>query len=117
VNARSSNVAASCAALAGIAIWIACAGMAGRREAWDAGLYWSCFYPGAIVLSAVFGYLWPERPWRWPLILFVAQFVAMCIRNGEVGNLWPLGVALFALLSLPGIVAARVAALWGSRRT
>jgi hypothetical protein len=34
----------------------------------------------------------------------------MAIRNGELGGLWPLGLVLFAVLSLPGMLAAHVAA-------
>lgn len=50
------------------------------------------------------------RTWRWPLVLFEAQFIAMCLRNGELGNLWPMGMLLFAVISLPGMLAAKVAA-------
>ena len=34
----------------------------------------------------------------------------MCMRNGELAGLWPLGLALFAVLALPGVVHATVAA-------
>ena len=44
------------------------------------------------------------------LVLFASQFLAMCVRNGELGSLWPLGLALFAVLALPGVVLATVAA-------
>lgn len=70
----------------------------------------SFFPPNRNGLTNLLGYSFPERPWRWPLVLFAAQFVAMCLLNGELGNLWPLGMALFAVLALPGIVAAKVAA-------
>lgn len=52
-----------------------------------------------------------------PVLLFEAQFLAMCVRNGEIGHLWPLGMALFAFLSLPGILVAKVAAHRAWRRT
>jgi peptidoglycan/LPS O-acetylase OafA/YrhL len=98
------------AVIAGAALWFAAAAAAGQREAWDAPAYWSVVYPAALLVSAALGYGWPERPWRWPLALFAAQFVAMCVRNGELGNLWPLGLALFAVLALPGVLAARFGA-------
>jgi hypothetical protein len=60
-------------------------------------------------MSAFLGYSYPERPWRWALVLFESQFLAMCIRNGELGNLWPLGMAVFAIIALPGIAAAKLA--------
>ena len=97
------------AAAIGMAVWFAASTMTGRREAWDAEAYWIAAYPGAIAVSAVLGLLYPERPWRWAMTLFQAQFVAMCIRNGELGNLWPMGLVLFAVIALPAIGAANLA--------
>jgi hypothetical protein len=104
------------AVVAGMALWFAASLAGGRREAWDGPVYWSAAYPLAILVAAMIGHLWPDRPWRAVLLLFAAQFVAMCIRNGEVGNLWPLGLALFAVLALPAILAAKLAARYLPRR-
>jgi hypothetical protein len=41
------------------------------------------------------------------LTLFAAQFVAMRLRNGEIGGLWPLGPVLFSVRALPAIVVAK----------
>ena len=98
------------AALAGVALWIGASVLSGRREAWDAPIYWSVAYPAALVLCALLGWLWPRKPWRWALALFLFQFVGMAIRNGELGGLWPLGLVLFAVLSVPGMLAAHAAA-------
>lgn len=95
---------------AGALLWFACAGLAGRREAWDSGLYWVLFYPLALAVSAYLGYRYPERPWRWPLALFLGQCLALGIRNGELGNLFPLGIVVFGVLALPGIAAAKFGA-------
>jgi hypothetical protein len=81
-----------------------------RREPWDDSTYWVLIYPLAIVASAALAYRFPQRPVLWTLVVFESQFVAMCVRNGEVGNLWPLGMALFAVMALPGILAAKVIA-------
>ena len=81
-----------------------------QREAWDGPVYWTLAYPLALAACAGLGYARPERPWRWALLLFEGQFVAMCVRNGELGNLWPLGMAVFAVVALPGVAAAQVAA-------
>jgi hypothetical protein len=43
-------------------------------------------------------------------VLFEAQFMAMWVRNGELGNLWPLGMALFAVIAVPGLFAANLTA-------
>jgi hypothetical protein len=101
---------------AGVLLWFAGAAVAGKREAWDSGLYWSLFYPIAIGASALLGYLFPDRPWRWAIALFLAQFAAMVLRSGEIGNLAPLGLAMFGILSLPGVFAAFIASrMKGSR--
>lgn len=93
----------------GAALWFATSLLTARREAWDGSAYWLVTYPLAIAACAALGYANANRPWRLALVLFGAQFVAMCIRNGELGDLWPLGLVLFAFLSVPGIVAAQVA--------
>jgi hypothetical protein len=105
------------ASIAGMALWFAASAVAGRQEAWDAGIYWSLFYPLAIGACGLLGYLFPERPWRWPVALFLAQCVAMMLRSGEIGNLFPLGVFLFGVLSLPGVAVARFGARVRGRQT
>ena len=102
--------AVTIAGIAGFALWFGTSLLTGKREPWDASAFWAIGYPLAILACALLGYFFPERPWRWALVLFAAQFVAMCVRNGELGGLWPLGLALFAVLALPGIVAAKLAA-------
>jgi hypothetical protein len=110
VTNRSTASAVTIAALVGAALWFVTSLVTGKREPWDAAVYWAVAYPVAIGASAILGYAYRDRPWRWPLVLFEAQFIAMCLRNGELGNLWPLGMALFAVIAVPGVVAARAAA-------
>lgn len=98
------------ATIVGVVLWFAGAALTDRREAWDSGLYWTLFYPLAIGACGLLGYFFPERPWRWAVALFAAQFIAMALRSGEIGNLAPLGLILFGILSLPGVFAALVAA-------
>jgi len=103
------------AAVVGAALWVAVSMMSGRGEAWDSSAYWALAYPLAILVSALLGYFYPERTWRWPLVLFAAQFVAMVVRSSELGGLWPLGLVMFGILSLPAVLAARLAARLGRR--
>ena len=110
MSSSKGSSAFAIAIIAGVVLWFAGAEMSDRREAWDSGLYWSLFYPLAIGACALLGYLYPERPWRWAVALFAAQFVAMVLRSGEIGNLAPLGLVMFGVLSLPGVFAALVAA-------
>ena len=109
LNDRPAGRAYVLAVVAGMGLWFFIALMTGRREAWDSSAFWAIGYPAAIVVSALLGYFFPTRPWRWALTLFFAQFIAMMIRNGEVGSLWPLGMMLFTLLAVPGMIAAKIA--------
>ena len=98
------------ALVAGMLLWQFAASASGRREAWDAPEYWGVAYPLALLVAAVFGGCFPERPWRWALAIFLGQFLAMTLRNGELGGLWPLGLALSGVLALPALALAAVAA-------
>jgi hypothetical protein len=109
-NERNCALPFAIAVASGMALWFAASLASGPREAWDAAPYWVAAYPLALLAAACLGYACPERAKRLAVVLFAAQFVAMCIRNGELGNLWPLGLALFTVLALPAAVAARLAA-------
>jgi hypothetical protein len=98
------------AAVAGAGLWFAASQVSGRPEPWDASSYWGTFYPLALFVCGLLGYCFPLRAWRWPGVLFASEFVAMCVRNGELGNLWPLGLGLFGVLAIPGIAASRLGA-------
>jgi hypothetical protein len=97
------------AALAGAAIWIAVVWASGRREAWDSGLYFAVAIPSVCLVSAVLAFFRPERSWRWGVLPVVGQFAWMLLSQGP-GNLLPLGIIAFGVLSVPSIVAARLAA-------
>jgi len=106
---RSAIVPFSIAVAVGVALWLAVSLLAGQREAWDTSAYWAFAYPAAILTCALLGYAYPNRPWPWVVTVFAPQFLAMCLRNGELGNLWPLGATLFAVMALPAVVAANLA--------
>lgn len=104
------------AAIAGGALlWIATAALSGRTEAWDAPLYWKAAYPLALVLAAVLGYLQPRQPWRWALAVFLAQPAVLAFSASGFGLL-PLGLILFAVLALPAVALAGIAARFSPRR-
>ncbi|MGC4084679.1 MAG: hypothetical protein QM736_21830 [Vicinamibacterales bacterium] len=113
---RKTAVPLCVALVIGVALWIAASLATGKREPWDASVYWTVAYPLALVASAGLGFVFHDRPWRWGLALFEGQFVGMVIRNGELGGLWPLGMALFAIIALPAIGAAHVAASLSTTR-
>lgn len=97
---------ASLAAVGGALLWWIGGALAQRREPWDSGAYWAVAYPLAVAWSAWLGWRFPQRPRLWALLVFGGQFAAMVVRNGELGGLWPLGLGLFAVLSLPAMAAA-----------
>jgi hypothetical protein len=80
-----------------------------RNEAWDSNLYFSVGIPAVCLVSMAFAFFEPNRSWRWGALPLVGQFVWMLISPGP-GNLLPLGVIVFGVLSVPPIVAARIGA-------
>lgn len=100
---------------AGAAIWIFIAMTTGRPEAWDSGIYFSLGLPTACILAFALGVVEPARSWRWGVAPFAGQFLTMLLMQG-VGNLLPLGVLVFAVISVPAVIAARIGAALGTRR-
>jgi len=97
------------AVVSGAAIWIFVAQATGRNEAWDSGLYFSVGIPAVCVVSMALAFFEPEDSWRWGILPLVGQFLWMLFSNGP-GNLLPLGIVVFAVLSVPSIIAARIGA-------
>jgi hypothetical protein len=95
--------------LAGLALWTVVAIRGHRIEPWDAAVYWSAGYPCAIALSGLLGYFWPDRPWRWAAVLMFSQVIVMLARGAGL-SMFPLGLILLAVLSLPAIGVAELAA-------
>ena len=110
----SDQQAYSAAAASGATLWILTAVMSGRREAWDASLYWMLAYPAGIAIAGVIGYLAWERPWRWGLTLMLVQALTLAVTAASFGLL-PLGLVMFAILALPPIGVAAITARLGRR--
>jgi len=103
------------AAVFGAAIWIVVAQASGRREAWDSGLYFAVGIPIVCLVSMAFAFFEPYRSWRWGVLPMVGQFAWMLLSQGA-GNLLPLGVVVFGVLSIPSIIAARIGAFIATKR-
>ena len=97
------------AAGCGAAIWILIAQVSGRNEAWNSNLYFTLGIPVVCQVSMAFAFFEPNRSWRWGVLPMVGQLVWMLISPGP-GNLLPLGVIVFGVLSVPPIIAARIGA-------
>jgi len=108
MNPRTSW-AWSVAIIGGALLWVLTAAISGRREAWDAPLYWSVTYPLSIVLAGGLAYRVPEKPWRWGVAVMLAQAMAMAV-SGAGLSLLPMGLIMFGVLALPLIVVARLLA-------
>ena len=96
----TSRSAAAIAVGSGALLWVATVALTGRREAWDAATYWTVTYPIGLFVSAVLGYVAPDRPWRWGLALMLAQAATMAVLARDFGLL-PLGMILFCILAVP----------------
>jgi len=103
------------AVASGVLIWITVSAVSGRAEAWDSGLYFSVGMPVVCIVSMVQGFFEPRRPWRWGVVPLIGQFLWMLLTQG-IGNLLPLGIVVFAVLSVPSIVAAQIGAFVAIRR-
>jgi len=104
------------AAVSGGALtWILVSLASGSREAWDSSLYYAVGIPAVCALSLVLGYLAPNRSWRWGVEPCIGQFAWMLLSQGP-GNLLPLGVIMFGVLSVPSVLAAWVGAVLGKKR-
>jgi len=103
------------AVLSGVLVWIVVSAVSGRNEAWDSSWYFLAGYPVICAVSLALGYFAPERSWRWGLAPFVGQFVWLLLTQGP-GNLLPLGIIVFGVISLPAVIAARIGAYVGNRQ-
>ena len=104
------------AAIAGGALlWLMAAVAGGKREAWDASVYWTVAYPLGIALAGVLGYRVPEKAWRWGLAVMWAQALVLMVSGSDFGLL-PLGLIMFSILALPAVFVAMLAARFRLRR-
>jgi len=104
----------SIATFGGLLLWTATAVAGGRAEPWDSPLYWTVSYPAALAFCLVLGLVFPERPWRWALVLIGSQLLVMAFSSPGLGLL-PLGLVMLGILSLPGVVLARIGGRIGRR--
>ena len=110
----TDKTAYATAFLAGTILWSLATIAAGGREVWDTSLYWTAAYPVALLIGAGLAAAFPERAWRWPLVVMLAQMPVMLATGSGLGLL-PLGLALLAILSLPGMAIATVIGIWRRR--
>ncbi len=103
------------AAAGGALVWILIVSATGKREAWDSGEYFSVGIPAVCLLAALLGFVEPKRSWRWGVAPLAGQFFSMLLMVGP-GNLLPLGLIVFGVLSIPSVLAARLGSYVANRR-
>lgn len=97
------------AIMIGVLTWGAISTISGRREAWDSSSYFSVGMPIVCAASAVLGFIEPQKVWRWGVTPLLGQFLWMLCTQGP-GNLLPLGIIVFGILSVPSIITAKIGA-------
>jgi hypothetical protein len=102
------------AVVTGIVVWVVVSMVSGRREAWDSQLYFLIGIPVVCIMSAALGFVETNRPWRWGVAPLIGQFSWMLLTQGP-GNLLPLGLVVFGILSVPSIMTAWIGAFFGSK--
>ncbi len=103
------------AAGGGFAVCLAIAQATGRREAWDAGEYFSIGIPLMCVIVFALAWHWPRWPWRWTLAMAAGQATALAL-GGNSLSLWPLAIIAMTVVSVPQFVAGQIAARLSPRR-
>jgi hypothetical protein len=101
------------AVASGIVVWVIVSTVSGRKEAWDSQWYFLIGMPIVCIVSATLGFIETSRPWRWGVAPLIGQFSWMLLTQGP-GNLLPLGLVVFGVLSVPSIITARIGAFLGS---
>ncbi len=102
----------------GLTLWVIATLVGGRTEVWDNPAFWTVAYPASLGLSCVLGFAFPFRTWLWPLLVFAALELVITttgLARGGGAGLLPFGLAVIAVLALPGIAASAIAG-WVARR-
>jgi hypothetical protein len=102
--------------LTGVVIELGIQLLSGRREAWDSELYWTVGLPVAGLVSLVIGFFSARGDWIWSVIIVPSQVLAMMVRSGEIGNLWPLALVLSTILSAPFVIVSFVGSRFRPKR-
>jgi len=91
----------------GLLVWISISLLNGKSEAWDTPAYFGLGIPVMCIVAGALAIKEPKRVWRWAFLPLVAQAVYMTLTQG-FGNMMPLGILVFFVLSVPLLIAAYV---------
>ena len=100
---------------AGACAWIGISIVSGHSEAWDSSLYWIVGIPFLVLVTVGICYTYPNRAWRWPLMMAIGQ-AGIAFMTNPTGNLLPIGLITFLVVSVPLFVTAFIAAKFAGKR-
>lgn len=110
MNHKREYLVQAILAAAGFTVWFAVSSIYNLREAWD-GPGFLPYTLSMIALNAAAGFIQPRRLMLKGILSVALQPVAIFIRSGEIGSMFPLGLAAFLLLGLLFSVAGKAGAL------
>lgn len=94
--------------------WLGIAAAGGGGEAWDHPAYWTVGLPAIYLAGSVAALLTARNVWQITLWSGLGQFAGL-ITTAAGLSLWPLGLMLIAVLSLP-VAGVAAATRWIRRR-
>ena len=100
MQAKNKYLVSILLALSGLAVWVLITTLTNRREAWDSVYFWRYGVPAMLLLNAAAGFIEPERIKLKGIIPGSLQPVAMTVKAGEIGSMFPFGLVVFLLLGL-----------------
>ena len=92
---------------AGLLVWVSMSLFSGKAEGWDTPAYFGLGIPFLCIVTGALAVKEPKRPWRWAFLPLLAQAVFMTLQQG-FGNMMPLGILVFLVLSVPLLVCAYI---------
>ena len=98
----------------GAIVWTVFKVIAHSQDPTELISYWQIGYPASIFISGAMGIFWPDRPWRWGVIIIWVQFIMGLITTKGDLNLLPLGILFYMLITVPCIISGYIGA-WVSR--
>lgn len=79
------------------------------EELWDAANYWTTGQGVLAAAALVSGAISPRAPWRWALLIAMAQVVSVAVYNGgAIGPLAPIGCGMALAQAIPLALVAYV---------
>lgn len=107
MNTQATILTILLAACAGAAVWLGIALVTGEPANWGNPSYVNYGLPVCALLCAALGFLEPEHPWAWGLVMMVSQgmLLALTVPQGQHALLLT-GLGTMALLAVPTVAAA-----------